>query len=193
MLTRHPSRQSAMSNGHPSVSDNAADEVILVDADDRPVGTVAKLDAHRRGLRHRAMSVIVRDRHDRLLLQQRAAGKYHSGGLWTNTCCGHPRPGEQTIDAAGRRLAEEMGFTCPMTFLFSTHYRAAVSNDLIEDEIVHVFGGRFDGMPDPDPREVADWIWKAPDDVARDVDARPDVYTVWFRKYRRQFWDAMVG
>ena len=95
MLTRHPSRQSAMSNGHPSVSDNAADEVILVDADDRPVGTVAKLDAHRRGLRHRAMSVIVRDRRDRLLLQQRAAGKYHSGGLWTNTCCGHPRTREQ--------------------------------------------------------------------------------------------------
>jgi isopentenyl-diphosphate Delta-isomerase len=176
---------------NPSIADN--DEVILVDADDRPVGTSAKLDAHRRGLRHRAFSVIVRDRGNRLLLQQRAAGKYHSGGLWTNTCCGHPRPGEATLAAARRRLTEEMGFTCPMTLLFITHYRAAVSNELTEDEIVHVFGGRFDGTPEPDPREVADWTWRAPDDVARDVDARPDAYTVWFRKYCHQFWDAVVG
>lgn len=173
-------------------ADNSADEVILVDADDRPLGTMAKLEAHRLGLRHRAISVVVRDRHSRLLLQQRAAGKYHSAGLWTNTCCSHPRPGEATIDAASRRLSEEMGFTCPLTFLFSTHYRADVSNGLIEDEIVHVFRGRFDGTPDPDPREVANWCWKTPEEVARDMDERPDRYTVWFREYRRQFWPAMT-
>jgi len=174
-------------------ADNSADQVILVDADDRPLGTIGKLEAHRRGLRHRALSVIVRDRHNRLLMQQRAAEKYHSGGLWTNTCCSHPRPGEETEAAAQRRLAEEMGFTCPLSLLFSTHYRADVSNGLIEDEIVHVFGGRFDGTPAPDPREVSSWCWKAADEVARDVDARPHLYTVWFCEYRRNFWPAMVG
>jgi len=174
-------------------SDNSADEVILVDEHDRPLGTMAKLDAHRQGLRHRAISVIVRDRHNRLLLQQRAAGKYHSGGLWTNTCCSHPRPGEATIDAALRRLAEEMGFTCLLTLLFTAHYRAEVASGLIEDEIVHVFGGRFDGRPDPDPHEVSDWCWKPPDEVAREVDQRPDMYTVWFREYRRRFWPEMAG
>ena len=174
-------------------SENSADEVILVDQHDRPLGTMGKLEAHRRGLRHRAISVIVRDRTNRLLLQQRAAGKYHSGGLWTNTCCSHPRPGENTIDAAHRRLAEEMGFTCPLTLLFTTHYRAAVPGGLIEDEVVHVFGGRFDGIPDPDPHEVADWRWKAPEAVAREIDELPDIYTVWFREYRRRFWPAMVG
>src|SRR5215510_9669857 len=121
-------------------SENSADEVILVDEHDRPLGTMGKLEAHRRGLRHRAISVIVRDRHNRFLLQQRAAEKYHSGGLWTNTCCSHPRPGEDTQEAAGRRLKQEMGFTCELTFLFSTHYRADVSRGLIEDEIVQVFG-----------------------------------------------------
>ena len=176
-----------------SRSENSADEVILVDEHDRPLGTMGKLEAHRRGLRHRAISVIVRDRHNRLLLQQRAAEKYHSGGLWTNTCCSHPRPGETTIEAARRRLDEEMGFTCELTFLFSTHYRADVSRGLIEDEIVHVFGGRFDGTPDPDPVEVADWCWKEPAELARDLDQNPDKYTVWFREYRRRFWPAMVG
>jgi isopentenyl-diphosphate Delta-isomerase len=128
-----------------SRSDNSADDVILVDEHDRALGTMAKLAAHQRGLRHRAISVIVRDRDNRLLLQQRAATKYHSGGLWTNTCCSHPRPGEDTLEAARRRLREEMGVACELQLLFSTHYRADVSRGLIEDEIVHVFGGRFDG------------------------------------------------
>jgi isopentenyl-diphosphate delta-isomerase len=176
-----------------SRSENSADEVILVDADDRPLGAMGKLEAHRQGARHRALSVILRDRDNRLLLQRRALGKYHSGGLWTNTCCSHPRPGEDTADAAQRRLAEEMGITCPLGLLFSTHYRAAVSNDLIEDELVHVFGGRFDGRPDPDPSEVAEWRWVAAAELARDLDEHPERYTVWFRKYRQQFWQAMVG
>ena len=172
-------------------SDNAADQVILVDAHDRPLGTMGKFAAHQQGVRHRALSVIVRDRHNRLLLQRRAAGKYHSGGLWTNTCCSHPRPGEETIDAAHRRLTEEMGIACPLTFLFSTHYRADVSNGLIEDELVHVFGGSFDGTPQPDPLEVSDWCWKAADEVAREVEQRPELYTVWFREYCRRFWPAI--
>ena len=174
-------------------ADNAADSVILVDADDRPLGTAPKLDAHRRGLMHRAISVVVRDDRGRLMLQRRALAKYHSGGLWTNTCCSHPRPREDTHAAASRRLAEEMGFGCDLTFLFRTHYRAQVSNDLIEDEVVHVFGGRHDGAPDPDPGEVAEWRWMSADELARDVAERPEIYTVWFRKYCSQFWDAMVG
>jgi isopentenyl-diphosphate delta-isomerase len=176
-----------------SSAENAADSVILVDRDDRPLGTAPKLEAHRRGLTHRAISVIVRDAGGRLMLQRRALAKYHSGGLWTNTCCSHPRPGEDTAAAASRRLSEEMGFACPLTFLFRTHYRAAVSNDLIEDEVVHVFGGRHNDMPDPDPGEVAEWRWVTADELAGDVAARPEIYTVWFRKYCGQFWDAMVG
>ncbi len=133
-------------------ADTSGDEVILVDANDAATGILGKLEAHRLGLRHRALSVVLRDGAGRLLLQQRAAGKYHSGGLWTNTCCSHPRPGEDIAEAAVRRLDEEMGIVCPLTFRFSTHYRAPVSNGLIEDEIVHVFVGRFDGAPHPDPR-----------------------------------------
>ena len=176
-----------------SRSENSADDVILVDADDRPLGTMGKLAAHQQGLRHRAISVIVRDRDNRLLLQRRATGKDHSGGLWTNTCCSHPRPGEDTREAAERRLQQEMGITCALTHLFTTHYRADVPGGLIEDEVVHVFGGRHDGVPDPDPQEVADWCWKTPDELARDIDARPELYTVWFREYRRRFWPAMTA
>jgi isopentenyl-diphosphate delta-isomerase len=174
-------------------SDNSTDDVILVDEHDNSVGTMSKEDAHRRGIRHRAISVIVRDRGKRLLLQQRGHGKYHSGGLWTNTCCTHPRPGEDTIDAAHRRLAEEMGVSCRLSPLFTAGYRARVSAGLIEDEIVHVFAGEFDGVPVPDPDEVADWCWKTADDLAREIDQRPDGYTAWFLEYRRRFWRTMVG
>src|ERR1700751_3508150 len=130
-----------------SRSENSADDVILVDAEDRPLGPIGKMEGNQPGLRPRAISVIVRDRHNRLLLQRRALEKYHSGGLWTNTCCSHPRPGEDTQDAAARRLEQEMGFTCALTHLFTTHYRAEVPGGLIEDEVVHVFGGRHDGTP----------------------------------------------
>jgi isopentenyl-diphosphate Delta-isomerase len=174
-------------------ADNSADHVILVDADDRQIGTMGKLEAHQRGLPHRAISVIVRDSQNRLLLQQRAAGKYHSGGLWTNTCCSHPRPGEATVDAARRRLLEEMGINCDLAFLFATHYRADVGNGLIENEIVHVFGGRFDGTPDPDPSEVSHWRWVTSDEMAQDIAARPEIYTAWFRIYCRDFWREVVG
>ena len=174
-------------------SDNSSDHVIVVDANDIAIGTAPKLDAHRTGLRHRALSIIVGDRHGRILLHRRATGKYHSGGLWTNTCCSHPRPGEQASDAAARRLVEEMGISCPLTFMFSMNYRAEVSNGLVEDEIVHVFGGRFDGTPSPDPLEVSDWCWKPFGEVEQDVDARPDIYTIWFRKIRNEFWSDIIG
>lgn len=188
----HPDSQIATTDFRPYV-DNNSDEVIIVDSDDVPIGTAPKLEAHRKGLRHRAISVIIGNRHGQILLHRRAAGKYHSAGLWTNTCCSHPRPGERTIDAAVRRLGEEMGIVCPLTFIFSMNYRADVSNGLIEDEIVHVFGGRFDGTPTPNPAEVSAWCWKSFTEVEREIDERPEIYTVWFRKIRHDFWSNVVG
>lgn len=122
-------------------ADTTFDEVVLVNEHDVAIGTMDKLRAHELGVRHRALSVLVHDRRNRLLLHRRASSKYHSGGLWTNTCCSHPRPGEPVHDAAVRRLREEMGISCALMPLFSMRYRARVSERLIESEIVHVFGG----------------------------------------------------
>jgi isopentenyl-diphosphate Delta-isomerase len=166
--------------------------VELVDNEDRPIGTAEKMDAHRRGLRHRAFSVIVWNARGELLLQRRAASKYHSAGLWTNACCGHPRPGEDVALAARRRLAEEMGFTCRPIPLFRTHYRGKVGGGLIEDEIVHVFGGRHDGAVDPAASEVQDIRWIEPCTLAADLEARPEAYTVWFRHYAEVFWPLLA-
>jgi isopentenyl-diphosphate Delta-isomerase len=171
--------------------DTSADAVVLVDADDRPIGTMPKLAAHRCGLLHRAVSVFVRDRNGRLLLQQRALGKYHSGGLWTNACCSHPRPGEGAAEAAERRLVEEMSIACSLRFLFRMRYCAQVSNGLVEHELVHVFSGQFDGVPDPNPAEVMAWRWRRAADIAADVGRRPDEYTVWFQRYCREHWDVL--
>jgi isopentenyl-diphosphate Delta-isomerase len=159
------------------------DPVILVDTDDVEIGTAGKLDAHRRGLKHRAISVLVRNSAGELLLQQRNPAKYHSGLLWANACCSHPLPGESTAEAAVRRLDQEMGFTCALKPLFKFDYRAPVSDDLIENELVHVFGGTHDGAVSPDPAEVAQWKWIRFDDLASDIRQHPDEYAVWFRKY----------
>jgi len=168
-------------------ADTSLDPVILVDRRDHAIGTMPKLEAHRLGRRHRAISVMLRDGEGRLLLHRRAAGKYHSAGLWTNTCCSHPRPGEGNFEAAARRLGEEMGISAPLAPLFSMRYRSRVSEALVEHEFLHVFGGVFDGAADPDPFEVADWCWKTFADVLREVDDRPHAYTVWFRKMLGEF------
>jgi isopentenyl-diphosphate Delta-isomerase len=155
--------------------------LVLVDADDREIGIVEKMSAHREGALHRAFSIFVFDRSGRLLLQRRALNKYHSGGLWSNTCCSHPAPGERPIDAAHRRLEEEMGFDCDLTGGYAFTYRADVGNGLVEHELDHVFVGRFDGEPRPDATEVHGWTWKSVDEIRRDVSAQPSRYTVWFR------------
>jgi isopentenyl-diphosphate Delta-isomerase len=159
------------------------DPVVLVDADDVQVGTVGKLEAHRRGLKHRAISVLVRNSAGQLLLQRRSPEKYHSGLLWANACCSHPLPGESTADAARRRLQEEMGFGCALTPLFTFDYRAPVSGELIENELVHVFGGSHDGQIAANPAEVVEWKWVDFEDLAADLRDRPDNYAIWFRKY----------
>ncbi|KAB2917427.1 MAG: isopentenyl-diphosphate Delta-isomerase [Hyphomicrobiaceae bacterium] len=173
-------------------ADTTSDLVILVDEQDRAIGTMPKLEAHRAGRCHRAISVIVRDRRGRLLLQQRALGKYHSGGLWTNACCSHPRPGESVADAAARRLVEEMGIAAAVEPLFSTCYRDRVSQRLIEHEFVHVFGGVTDQTPDPNADEVADWRWQSLDEVVSDIETRPQLYTVWFRMFLQRFEDDLA-
>ena len=165
---------------------------MLVDSADTRVGVLGKIEAHRRGRLHRAFSVLVSDSAGCLLLQKRAPTKYHSGGLWTNTCCGHPRPGEAVAAAASRRLMEEMGFDCLLTPLFRTSYRAVVSNGLIENELVHVFGGWFDGAPRPDPNEVEDWRCETLAAITADIAHRPECYSVWLLRYITEFSDALT-
>lgn len=154
--------------------------VVLVDESGHELGTATKLSVHFSGKLHRAVSVFVFDGEGRMLLQRRAAGKYHSGGLWSNTCCGHPRPGETPAAAAHRRLREEMGFRCPLVPASSFVYHAALENGLIEHEHDDVFVGRFDGTPVPCPQEVEDWRWVTADELIADVADHPSRYSAWF-------------
>ncbi|GIW52774.1 MAG: isopentenyl-diphosphate Delta-isomerase [Gemmatimonadales bacterium] len=167
-------------------SAEADESVILVDAADRPIGSAPKLDVHRDGRLHRAFSVFVFDPRGRLLLQRRALGKYHSGGLWSNTCCGHPRPGEATAAAAARRLREEMGFGCSLQPAGTIVYRAALAEGLWEHEYDHLFTGRYNGDPRPDPSEVAEWRWVEMNDLLRELGDRPSSFTVWFEPALRE-------
>lgn len=160
---------------------DAAELVTLVDADDNVLGAEAKLRAHREGKLHRAFSIFVFDRDRRLLLQRRSAHKYHSASLWSNTCCGHPRPGEATASAAARRLREEMGFACELRPAFRTIYHATLAGSMVEHELDQVLVGRFDGVPSPDPSEVDDIARVPLDDLRRRVAAAPGEYTAWLR------------
>ncbi|QBR01323.1 isopentenyl-diphosphate Delta-isomerase [Paraburkholderia pallida] len=156
-------------------------EVILVDEHDREVGTMEKLTAHEQGLLHRAVSVYVFNARDELLLQRRAAVKYHCGGLWTNTCCGHPLPGERTVDAAQRRLREEMGLGCELAKAFEFSYRAELPGGLVEHEYGHIFFGRSDSVPELDADEADAFMYCSIDDIRGGFVRTPQVYTPWFR------------
>lgn len=157
-----------------------SEHVILVNAFDEAIGTAEKHDAHLRPRLHRAFSVFVFNRAGELLLQQRAADKYHSGGLWTNTCCGHPRPGEDTAAAARRRLQEEMGFVCDLEAGPRFLYRVAIDARITEHELDHVFIGYYDGVPAPDPVEVRAWRWAGLRGITRELRAAPADFTAWF-------------
>lgn len=160
----------------------AIEQVILVDEFDRPQGTAEKLEAHREGLCHRAFSVFIyRNNHTiELLMQQRAKEKYHSPNLWTNTCCSHPRPGEDTIAAAERRLFEELGVKLPLNSIGKFHYTAHFDNGLTENEVDHVILGELiDEKIEPNPAEVQDTRWISIADLQRELLLHPEKFTPW--------------
>lgn len=163
------------------------EEVILVNEHDEPQGLMEKMEAHEKGLLHRAFSIFVFNQNNQLLLQQRALSKYHSGGLWTNTCCSHPRAGETVEEAAHRRLQEEMGFDCELTKLTHFIYRAELDKGLIEHELDHVLVGRWQGNPKLDPEEASCYVWMDVDAVEADIASHPEKYTAWFKIIYQEF------
>lgn len=157
-------------------------QVILVDANDNQIGTMEKMEAHKKAFLHRAISVFIFNTKGEWLLQRRAMDKYHSGGLWTNTCCSHPFPGESVIEAANRRLNEEMGLKCKLQELFSFTYKEPLDNELTEYEFDHVIFGISDDIPKPNTNEVMDYKYMSYFHLHNDLRSNPDNYTVWFKK-----------
>ena len=156
------------------------EEVVLVNEKDEAVGTMEKMAAHEQAVLHRAFSVFVFNKNGDLLMQQRAFSKYHSGGLWTNTCCSHPRPGEHVADAANRRLQEEMGFTTSLTKAFYFTYKAAFDNGLTEHEFDHVFTGIYEGPIHFNPNEVASYAFMTEKELEEQIQEMPARFTAWF-------------
>jgi isopentenyl-diphosphate delta-isomerase len=157
------------------------EEVILVNESDEVVGVAEKLATHACAALHRAFSIFVFSSAGELLLQKRTTTKYHSKGLWSNTCCGHPRPGESTEAASQRRLYEEMGFECEVRKVFSFTYYVELENGFFEHEYDHVFIGQFDGSPKPSPDEVEDWKWMDLATLRIDMQESPEDFTYWFK------------
>jgi len=160
-----------------------SDSLILVDARNRTIGQAEKYAVHAAGLLHRAFSIILVDAKGRLLLQRRHPAKYHSGGLWANACCGHPRPGERTRAAAQRRLVEELGAEAPLKLGFSTRYRAAFSNGLVENEVVYVYFGPAPSTVQPNPDEITAVAWQTLPQLQSAMGKDPTRYAFWFTHY----------
>jgi isopentenyl-diphosphate delta-isomerase len=167
------------------------EDLILVDARNRAIGRAEKTVVHARGLLHRAFSIFLVDDRGRLVLQRRSRAKYHSGGLWANSCCGHPRPGERTLAAARRRLREELGADAALRFAFRARYRTALPNGLIENEIVHVYFGAAPGAFAPNPDEVATLRHLQPAELQADIARRPARYAYWLRYYLKNHFAAI--
>ncbi len=157
------------------------EKVILVNKNDEQIGVMPKMEAHQKGVLHRAFSVFVLNDNNELMLQQRALHKYHSPGLWTNTCCSHQRVGESNIEAGTRRLQEEMGFTTALKDTISFIYKAPFDNGLTEHELDHILLGNFNGMPQINEDEVAAWKWMPLNEVKTDIQKHPELYTEWFK------------
>ena len=155
--------------------------VVLVDLNDQPLGKMEKMEAHEKGILHRAFSAFIFNDKNELILQQRAFSKYHSPGLWTNTCCSHPRDGEDTEVAVHRRMIEEMGFDCPVHEVFHFTYKADVGQGLTEHEFDHVFIGKYNHKPTINPEEVNEWKYMKMVEIRKDMQQNPEKYTVWFR------------
>jgi len=156
-------------------------EVILVDENDIQTGVMEKMAAHQKAVLHRAFSIFIFNDKGEMLLQQRALSKYHSGGLWTNACCSHPFPGEDTLDAANRRLQEEMGFETALKKAFDFIYTAAFDNGLTEYEFDHVFTGTYNGSMNVNPEEVNDYCYRSMEAVRESIINDPSRYTAWFK------------
>ena len=157
------------------------DSVILVDENDTEIGSMEKLEAHKQGLLHRAFSILLFNSKGELLIQQRSSEKYHSPNLWTNTCCSHPRPGESVVNAAHRRLLEEMGIQTELKLAFKFTYRVVMDNGLIENEVDYVFTGSFDGNPELNIDEVSDYKYVSVDAIKSDIRINGENYTSWFK------------
>ncbi len=156
-------------------------DVILVDEQDNAIGTMGKLEVHEKAILHRAFSIFIFNSKAELLLQKRAGNKYHSAGLWTNTCCSHPRPGEDTMEAAQKRLEEEMGFTTPLLKAFSFTYKVSFDNGLTEHEYDHVFVGTYEGVVQPNPNEVSDYYYQSLKEINDNIKMQPAHFTEWFK------------
>ena len=155
--------------------------LILVDENDVPLGTMEKMEVHQKALLHRAFSIFIFNKNGQMLLQQRAMNKYHSPGLWTNACCSHPSPIESIEQAAEKRLQEEMGFTTPLTKAFSFTYKAELENGLTEYEFDHVFVGTYEGEIFPNADEVSDYCYKSVEEIRDSIQTHPQKYTEWFK------------
>ena len=157
------------------------EEVVLVDKNDNPLGTMGKMQAHKSGALHRAFSIFIFNSKGEMMIHQRAFSKYHSPGLWTNACCSHPRINETTEEAAHRRLKEEMGFDCNLKEEFSFLYKADVGDGLIEHEFDHVFFGEFNGKPEINPAEVEEWKFVNHEILKEEIKNNPEEFTEWFK------------
>jgi isopentenyl-diphosphate delta-isomerase len=169
------------------------EQVILVNAKDEQIGLMPKMEAHEKAMLHRAFSVFIFNDKDELLLQQRAANKYHSPKLWTNTCCSHQRDGETSIEAGKRRLFEEMGFSCELKEVFSFIYKAPFDNGLTEHELDHVMIGSFDKNPKINHKEVLDFKWMNLEDLKNDIKGKPNEYTIWFKIIFEEYYSRLVN
>lgn len=166
----------------------AEEQVILVNENDEQIGTMAKMEAHEKALLHRAFSVFIFNDKDELMLQQRAATKYHSPLLWTNTCCSHQRVGETNIEAGKRRLFEEMGFVTELKDVLSFIYKAPFDNGLTEHELDHVLVGNYNDSPNINGEEVQAFKWMTLEDVKSDMEVQPELYTEWFKIIFNRFY-----
>jgi isopentenyl-diphosphate delta-isomerase len=165
------------------------EQVILVDENDNQIGLMPKIEAHEKALLHRAFSVFVFNSDNELMIQQRAKHKYHSPGLWTNTCCSHQRENESNIAAGKRRLQEEMGFETDLEEIMSFIYKAPFDNGLTEHEFDHILIGYYKDAPKLNPDEVADWKWMSLNAIKEDMLVHPEIYTEWFKIIFEKFYD----
>ncbi|CEN36489.1 isopentenyl-diphosphate Delta-isomerase [Capnocytophaga cynodegmi] len=169
------------------------EKVILVDEQNNPIGLMPKLEAHEKALLHRAFSVFIMNQKGEVMLQQRALHKYHSPGLWTNTCCSHQRENETNVEAGKRRLQEEMGFITELTDVISFIYKAPFDNGLTEYEYDHVLLGYYEENPNINAEEVVDWKWELPENIKKDIEQNPQKYTEWFKIIFEKFYDYLFS